>query len=170
MSQRKVVDLKNFAKELGVWSDNAIKDLRDATARGVSRSIPDLVAASPVDTGLYAQSWDMSVEETAVILGNYAPYAGVIEYGTMPYKPPIGPLLQWAKRVLTKAEWTDRETGETRILRDTGQPESDYTPEVWALAISVQKKIEQRGILPKHVMENAIPGIIRRIKEEMEKL
>lgn len=167
MSQRKVVDLKNFAKELGVWSDNAIKDLRDATARGVSRSIPDLVAASPVDTGLYAQSWDMSVEETAVILGNYAPYAGVIEYGARPFTPPIGPLLQWAKRVLqSKSQPLNKQDVESSGKNSL----SGYDSDVWALAISVQKKIQERGIPPRHIMENAIPGIMKRIKEEMEKL
>lgn len=167
MSQRKVVDLKNFAKELGVWSNNSIKELRNATARGIERSIPDLVAASPVDTGLYAASWDMTVQETAVILGNYAPYAGVIEYGARPFKPPIGPLLQWAKRVLqSKSQPLTKQE-----VASTGKSDlSGYDSDVWALAISVQKKIEEHGIAPRHIMENAIPGILKRIKEEMQKL
>ena len=109
-----------------------------------------LAAASPVDTGMYAASWDMTVEERSVIMGNYAPYAGIIEHGARPHRPPIGPLLAWAKRV----------------TQSSSQP-PDYDRHVWALAMAVQKKIEREGQAPKHVMENLIPAIIENIKEEL---
>lgn len=159
MSQRKIVDLKDFAKEIGVYTDASIRDLRNATARGVARSIPDLVAASPVDTGLYAASWDFTVEEEAVILGNYAPYAGIIEDGARPFTPPLGPLLAWAKRVKGMGG-----------KNDTGQPETNYSPEVWALAKYVQKKIADEGMKPRHVMQNTLPKIMLNIKAEMKRL
>lgn len=162
MSGRKIVDLEDFANELGKFSQMSIKKKRQAVVSGVARSIPDLVAHSPVDTGLYAASWDFTVEENAVIIGNYAPYAGIIEYGTRPFKPPIGPLLAWAKRVLTG---TKTEEG-TKV--QTGQPETDYTSDVWALAIGTQKKIEKFGMAPRHVMENEIPNIIANIKAELQ--
>lgn len=149
----KRVDLKDFAKELGKWSDNSIKELKQATLKGIAHSIPDLVAASPVDQGFYAQSWDFHEEEWGAIIGNYAPYAGVVEDGARPFKPPLGPLLGWAKRVL-----------------QSGSQPPDYEPRVWALAIATQKKIERVGIAPKHVLENAIPGILKNIKAEMQKL
>ena len=105
-----------------------------------------------MDTGLYAASWDFTVEENAVVLGNYAPYAGVIEYGARPYTPPIGPLLAWAKRV----------TG------DPSQP-PNYSSRVWALAKAVQAKIEAEGQAPRHIMENMIPKIIENIREELKR-
>lgn len=154
----KRVNLSDFARELGVYGNTSTKELRDAAARGVARSIPDLIKASPVDTGLYAQSWDMLVTEEAVILGNYAPYAGIIEHGTRRFTPPIGPLLQWAKRVLTGQHVA------------TGQPETDYSDEVWALARYTQKKIAERGIVPRHVMKNTLPKIMANIREEMLKI
>ena len=126
MSSRKVIRLEDFAKELGNFVDESIERKKQAVIKGVARSIPDLVAASPVDTGLYAASWDFTVEEYGVVVGNYASYAGVIEDGARPFVPPIGPLLAWAKRV----------TG------DPSQP-PEYSSHVWALAKAAQKKISQ---------------------------
>lgn len=162
MSNRKVIDLEDFSKELGNFAELSLQQKREAVGRGIAKSIPDLVAASPVDTGLYAASWDFRVEERSAILGNYAPYAGIIEYGARPFTPPLVPLLAWAKRVLTGQKNADGHTIQT------GQPETDYSPEVWALAKAVQKKIAARGMFPRHIMENAIPGIIENIREEMK--
>lgn len=151
----RTVNLADFSKELGDFAKASIQKKREAVAKGLAKSIPDLVAASPVDTGLYAASWDFTVGERSAVIGNYAPYAGVIEYGARPFVPPIGPLLAWAKRVLSG----------THV--DTGQPETNYSPEVWALAKAVQKKIAARGMEPKHILENMIPKIIENIREEM---
>lgn len=152
MSTR-VVSLQNLAKELGAITEAHIKDLKKATTLGVAKSIPDLVKASPVDTGLYAQSWDFTSDEKGVILGNYAPHASIIEHGARPFTPPIGPLLAWAKRV----------------LQDPSQP-PDYSDRVWALARGTQKKISLEGMKPKKVLENMIPTIIENIKLEYAKL
>lgn len=161
----KKVNLSEFAKELKQFSGEWTKDLRDAAARGVAKSIPLLVQNSPVDTGLYAQSWDMTVDEEKIILGNYAPHASIIEYGARPFTPPIAPLLEWAKRVLTNR--TDPDTGKKV---QTGQPETGYSSAVWALAKYTQKRIAERGIVPRHIMQNALPQIIENIKEEMRHL
>lgn len=150
MSQRKIVNLEDFAKELGDFANASLETKRKAVISGVARSIPDLVAASPVDTGMYAASWDMTVLEKSVILGNYAPYAGIIEYGARPHWAPIGPLLAWAKRV----------TG------SNSQP-PDYDSHVWGLAKAVQNKIAHEGQLPRHIMENMIPIIIQNIRMEL---
>lgn len=157
MSTRKI-DLKDFSKALGKFNKLSLDKKKKAVIRGVAQSIPMLVENSPVDTGMYASSWDMTVEEKSVILGNYAPYAGVIEYGARPFKPPIGPLLAWAKRVLSGGS------------RTTGQPETNYSSEVWALAKYTQKKISDLGMEPKHVMENSIPKILENIKAELKKI
>lgn len=159
--QTKTLQLKDFAKELGDFSNRSLKEQRQAVARGFAKSIPDLVAASPVDTGLYAASWDFTVGEESAIIGNYAPYAGVIEYGARPFTPPIAPLLAWAKRVLTGQK------DDHGKLIQTGQPETDYTPEVWALAKATQHKISEQGMQPRHVMTNMIPKIIENIREEL---
>jgi len=148
----KKVNLNDFAKSLGDYSNLSIDQKKKAITKGIVKSIPDLVAASPVDTGLYAQSWAFNVDEESIIIGNTAPYAGIIEDGARPHRCPIGPLLAWAKRV----------------LGSSSQP-PDYDREVWGLAIGVQKKIEEHGQAPKHVLANAIPKIIENIRMELSK-
>lgn len=150
-AQKKVVNLRDFSEEIGIFRDAQIEALKKAAIAGVSRSIPDLVKGSPVDTGLYAASWDFTPTETSVLLGNYAPYAGIIEYGARPFTPPIGPLLAWAKRV----------------LQDPSQP-PEYSDRVWALAKGVQNKIAAEGMKPRAVMEQMIPTILANIKAEYE--
>lgn len=152
--KRKTVSLDQLAKELGAYTEESLKELRQATLLGVAKSLPMLVEKSPVDTGLYAQSWDFNETEKSIFLGNYAPYAPIIEYGTRePFTPPIGPLLGWAKRV----------------LKDPSQP-PNYSSRVWALAKHTQALIAKRGMLPRHIMENAIPEIIENIKREYQAL
>ena len=149
----KVVELKDFPKELEKFTKLTLEQQKQGVVTGIMKSLPDLVAASPVDTGLYAQSWDFNVTESAVILGNYAPYAPIVEFGARPFTPPIYPLLAWAKRV----------------LQDSSQPPS-YSPRVWALARGTQNKIAQYGMQPRHVMTNLLPKIVANIVEELKKL
>lgn len=153
MATARVIKMQDFAKELGAHNDAQLKALRQATVLGVARSIPMLVDASPIDTGLYAQSWDFTETEFGAVLGNYAPHAPIIEYGARPFMPPLGPLLAWAKRV----------------LKDDSQPPG-YSDRVWALAKSTQMKISHYGIQPRHILENAMPGILDNIKKEYEAL
>lgn len=149
----KVVNLRDFPDALGGFATTRLKDLKEATVRGCARSLPMLAQMSPVDTGKYASSWDMTVEEESVIIGNFAPHAPIIEFGARPYTPPIGPLLAWAKRV----------------LRDPSQP-PNYSPEVRSLAFAVQAKIARVGMQPRAVMQKAMPQIIDNIKQELAKL
>lgn len=147
------IKLSDFAKELGNLTPKQLAEGKRIISSCVVRAIPDLVKASPVDTGLYAQSWGFEIAEEQAILGNYAPYAGIIEYGARPHTPPLKPLLAWAKRV----------------LGDGSQP-PDYSPEVWRLALGVQKKIAAQGSPPKHILENELPKIIENIKREFSNL
>jgi hypothetical protein len=148
----KTVLLNDFAKELGEFSDRHIEEIKQGIARGVVDSIPTLIEKSPVDTGLYAQSWDFSVTEKSVILGNTAPHAPIIEKGARPFTPPLKPLLAWAKRV----------------LRDSSQP-PNYSSAVWGLARYTQAKIAKEGMKPRHILEESLPLIIANIKKELER-
>lgn len=147
----KFVNLGDFAKELKGFTDKSLKEQQAAVTSGVMRSLPDLVAASPVDTGLYASSWDFTVDEKRAVIGNSSPHAPIIERGARPFTPPIGPLLAWAKRV----------------LKSPSQP-PDYDSEVWALARGTQNKIAREGMKPRHVLEGMLPTIIANIQEELK--
>jgi hypothetical protein len=148
----KTIELKDFSKELAKYAEERKEDLKRATINAALRSVPRLVAKSPVDTGLYAQSWDTQIDEESATVGNYAPHAPIIEYGARPFTPPIAPLLAWAKRV----------------LQDPSQP-PEYSSEVWALAKGTQAKIALKGIEPHHIMENEIPLIMEDLLTEMRR-
>lgn len=171
MSTRKIVDLDQFAKELGNFSKLSLAKKRKAVISGVARSIPDLVASSPVDTGLYAASWQFTPTEKGAVIGNTAPYAGIIEYGTRPFTPPIGPLLAWAHRVLNNSGAARGQPLTKEQQAATGNSAlSGYSDAEWALAVHTQKKIAEFGMQPRHIMENAIPQIIDNIRQELKRV
>lgn len=149
----KRVSLKELSQELPGFAKATLAKQKQAIVMGLQRSLPMLAEQSPVDTGLYAQSWRMSVDEEKAVIGNDAPHAPIIEYGARPFTPPIAPLLAWAKRV----------------LKDGSQPPG-YSSHVWALAKYVQKKISEQGMKPRQVLTNALPAIIENIKAEFERL
>lgn len=136
-------------------TERDVERLKEATYTGLLRSIPLLVQRSPVDTGQYASSWGVERRPEEVLIGNYAPHAPIIEYGARPFTPPIGPLLAWAKRVL-----------QDPVTPSNPQDPSDYSEEVRALAFAVQKKISERGMPPRQILEKATPDIIQNIIEE----
>lgn len=149
----KIVKLEDLSKALTGFGNVSLEKQRKAVASGMLQSIPDLVNDSPVDTGLYAQSWSFTSLEKSAILGNTAPHAPIIERGARPFVPPIGPLLRWAKRV----------------LQDPSQP-PNFSSEVWALAKGTQNKIAKEGMQPRHVLERNIPMIIENIKKELNRV
>jgi len=149
----KTIKLGDLSKEIKGFSKASLKKQQQAVADGVLRSLPDLIKASPVDTGLYAASWDFTLNEKEAILGNTSPHAPIIERGARPFTPPIGPLLAWAKRV----------------LKSPSQP-PDYDSDVWALARGTQNKIAREGMMPKHVLEKQIPRIIENVQAELNRL
>jgi len=144
----KIVSLDKFARELGDYSKKNMEAYRVAVISALAKNLKTLVESSPVDTGLYAQSWDLVIEEKRAILGNYAPYAGIIEFGARPFTPPIGPLLEWAKRVLRKNE---------------------IDSDCWALATYTRNKIAEEGMKPRHVLTDALDKIVSDIREEVQK-
>ena len=142
------VKVQDFPKVFKKYSEDLGEEMKNIVAEEVVAAIPRLVEKSPVDTGQYAASWMFTPSEHKIILGNHAPHSESIEFGARPHKPPIKPLLAWAKRV----------------LKDPSQP-PEYSRQVWGLALGVQKKIEERGQDPKHILTKEIPIIIDGIKK-----
>lgn len=144
----KIVSLDKFSKELKDYSEKNINEYKKAVINALMMNMQHLVESSPVDTGLYAQSWDLKIDEKSAILGNYAPHAPIIEFGARPFTPPMQPLLEWARRVLKQPEINDA---------------------CWALATYTRNKISEQGMKPRHILTNAIDKIVSDIKEEVEK-
>lgn len=154
MTTVKTVSLKDLGKEIKAFSEHAIHEQKQAVVLGLAKSLPGLAERSPVDTGHYASSWDMTWNEKQALIGNTAPHAPIIEFGARPFNPPIKPLLAWAKRV----------------LNDPSQP-PQYSPRVRALAYGTAAKIRERGIQPPRlVLTNAFDLFIRNIVSELERI
>lgn len=144
----KIVSLERFSSELKKYSKEHTEAYKASVIDALYKNLIFLVKNSPVDTGLYAQSWDLIVTEKSAMIGNYAPHAAIIEFGARPFTPPIKPLLEWAKRVLK---------------------EPDYSDKVWALAKYTQNKIAEHGVEPKHVLTDSLDKIINDIRINLRK-
>ncbi len=144
----KVVSLDKFAGELKKYAENDIEKYKISIVDALLKNMKTLVEASPVDTGLYAQSWDLILTEKSAVLGNYAPHAAIIEFGARPFRPPMKPLLDWARRVLKKAE---------------------YDSHVWALAKYTQNKIAEQGMKPRHILTDTLDKIVNDIRINLRK-
>lgn len=144
----KIVSLEKFSKELGDYAKKDIEAYKKSVIDALYKNLEFLVKQSPVDTGLYAQSWDLIIEEKSAILGNYAPHAPIIEFGARPFTPPLRPLLEWARRVLKKQDFDDH---------------------VWALAKYTQNKISEFGMQPKHILTDSLDKIVNDIKMNLRK-
>jgi hypothetical protein len=144
----RVVSLDKFSKELGKYAEKSQESYKKAVIDALYSNFAELVANTPVDTGLLAQSWKIEVEEKVAIIGNFAPHAPVVEFGARPFTPPIAPLLEWAKRVLQQPEINDA---------------------CWALARAVQMKIKAQGMKPKHILTNMLDKIVEDIRINLKK-
>lgn len=144
----KVIKLDKFADELKRYQKKNIDNYRKSVADALMKALVRLVKKSPVDTGLFAQSWHLEIDEKKAIIGNSAPHGAIIEFGARPFTPPIKPLLEWAKRVLKKPEIDDH---------------------CWALARYTQNKISEYGMEPKHILTNDIDNIMDDIRNNLKK-
>lgn len=144
----KVVPLDKFSKELEKYAKKSQESYKKAIIDSLYKNFAELVANTPVDTGLLAASWKIEVTEKEAIIGNFAPHAPMIEFGTRPFTPPLGPLLEWAKRVLKQPEVNDA---------------------CYALARAVQMKIQAHGMKPKHVLTNMLDKIVNDIRLNLKK-
>jgi hypothetical protein len=140
---QKTVSLDKFSQELNKYAKESSEAYKKAVVDALYQNFSELVANTPVDTGLLSQSWNIEVTEREAIIGNFAPHAPIIEFGARPFTPPIGPLLEWARRVLK-------------------QPE--VNSQCWALAKAVQMKISEKGMEPKHILTNQLDKIIEDIR------
>lgn len=149
----KVIDIKDFPNEFKKYAEKLGDQFKKIVVEEAVNAIPRLVEATPIDTGLAASSWDLEATKELIRIGNTAPHFPVLEFGSRPHTPPIGPLLAWAKRQ----------------LRDPSQP-PNYSNQVWALAKGVQKKIQKYGQQPLYILTKEIPILIREIQKRAEKL
>jgi hypothetical protein len=115
---------------------NVIRGLRAAALRLETLVVEELETATPhpaVATSALKRSVSVERVEDGAVVAVTAPHAPMIENGTRPFFPPIGPLAEWAlQKGLAK------------------------TPaEARGVAFVVARKIAERGIEPRHFFKKA---------------
>lgn len=113
-----------------------VEGLRSAALRHQGLIVEEIQNASPhpaVDTGALQQSVTTVNVPDGSIVQVTAPHAGPIDQGTRPFRPPIAPLAEWAKR--------------------KGLAGTDA--EARSVAFAISRSFEQRGIAPRNFMGKA---------------
>ncbi len=139
----KTMTLEQYRKWLSqqapIYANAVRKGLRSAALRGVGVVVQEIDTAKPhpaVNTGGMRQSARAEVTSDGAAVVVDAPHAAVMNDGARPFRPPLGPLIIWAKRKFGVDEREAR-----RIARN------------------VQRKIEAMGIEPRFFFDKAMKRI-----------
>ena len=93
-----------------------------------------VVEATPSDTGEARRGWRVVLMPDGAELVNDAPHALILEFGSLPHRPPLMPILRWVMRVAFDGQAID----------DIGAA----PPEAVAMARAVVEKIASEGTEP----------------------
>lgn len=139
---------------------------RRAALKSANQTLRLVVKDSPRDQGEYALAWAVAVLSDEVQLLNDAPHAGVIENGARPFTPPIGPLIEWARRragdlalggALKIGPQAFRVSKAGNLTyRGQASLDPDDEQEIESFAYAVRQKIARDGLEPKYVMRNRL--------------
>jgi len=155
------VTVDQFAKILGRLDSKIeraiVRGLQSAAMRLQGLVVNEIDSAEPfpaVDRGELRNSTKFDRLPLGAILSMTAPHAGIIEYGTRPFFPPIEPLARWALR------------------KGLADDEEEAEEIAWSIARHIsQMGIEPRGYFIKAVMSLKHDGILREeIKRELDAL
>lgn len=122
----------------------------------------ELVAQSaPVDRGAVKGSAHVEDGETVRIVFD-APHTGIVELGSRPHVPPLGPLIAWVKRHRAAFGIAGKGTARNKA---TGRFEA--SAEVVGIARAIQAKIAREGTKPTYFIRRSIPAITDQLKREL---
>lgn len=133
-------------REVGARSKAVIA----AQRRAALRAVPLLAAATPVDLGEMRGSWYAETTARGATVGNDAPHAAFIEFGTRPHPVSIEgqeKIRAWVLRKISSA---------TEANADS-------------ITFAICKKIRERGSKPHWVLKKNLPKIMRILRDELRK-
>jgi hypothetical protein len=136
-----------------------VKAIQNAVFLHAPRIIQEEIAMTephePVDRGTYKAAWTAEPVENGARIYNPLPYAAVIEHGRRPGKrqPPPGVLVDWIRR--------------KDFRHESGR---DLTAaEVRGLAYVIGKKIAEKGVPGKKILERSMERLEPLILDEIRK-
>lgn len=143
---RRTINLKGFEAIIGNLEPEVTKAVNKAldwtvllAKREVIDEIDNAKPFPAVDTGGLRNS--VKIDRKRRIISVEAPHAPHINYGTRPFRPPVGPILTW-------------------VIRKGLADDDDHA---WAIAYAVCEKIAQDGIKPRFFMNKAMKRVVAEI-------
>lgn len=154
------------------FEEAGVRALRRAARRGlgvVQRTIAATAPYAPVDSAQYRRGWTVSNVADGAVVFNPVPYAPVIEEGSRPHTPPIGPLLEWARRKLRGRVFVSHtRLRDRKEIKARGQQLLDLREEAaQGLAHGVMWKIRHRGQPGRKVLERSWPEMERGAEKDI---
>ena len=123
----------------------------------------ELVAQNaPVDRGAIKASAHVEDDGETVRIVFDAPHTGIVELGSRPHVPPLGPLIAWVKRHRAAFGIAGKGTARNKA---TGRFEA--SAEVVRIARAIQQKIKREGTKPTYFIRRSIPAITDQLKREL---
>jgi hypothetical protein len=133
-------------REVGARSKAVI----NAQRRAATRAVPLLAALTPVDLGEMKDGWYAQNTTRGAIVGNDAPHAAFIEFGTRPHPVSVegqAKIRAWVLRKISSA--------------NEGNADS--------ITFAICKKIRERGSKPHWIIKKNMPKIMRILRDELKK-
>lgn len=132
--------------------------MHDAILRGMHSSalrleglmVEEIDTAKPypaVDTGGLRASIKTELGRDSVTVYSDAPYAGAIEFGTRPFRPPLEPIAEWVLR--------------KKIATDPNDAKG--------IAFAIANKMSKEGIKPRYFTKKAVARFVPFLKAEVER-
>jgi hypothetical protein len=160
---RERITLEALPRAIARTGRTVEREIRKGLGRAARKARAHLAAKSPKDTGELRNAWEVvrGSGDVAEIIGNDAPYVGVVELGTGPH--PVKPedvktLREWALRHFAKARAAQK------YLRGARRASA-----VDNLVGAMVKKIETRGEKPTYFVRRQLERIAQMAVDEINR-
>lgn len=158
----RTVTADQLSAELKAHQEEQFEAGRRGAFRAALRGVRIVAENTPVDEGIARAGWQAQLTQDGAELFNDVPYAGVLEAGSRPHRPPLRPILEWVVRKFGLDLSNDQ--GARRSFEDLG----DVPSETMAIAMAVVNKIAREGTKPHWMVKNSLPKLREMLKEEVE--
>ena len=156
--------LKAQQKDLQIVRERVIPAAQLDSANETLRQV---VKAGPVDRGEYKAGWTVREVSGEVQLANDAPYAGVIELGARPFRPPFAPIYEWVKRKAAALGIVQLKAG--KRFRGSASLTNDEDAAAKKVAWAVVNAIAKRGLPPRYIMRVQLPFAVAALERAFKR-
>jgi len=159
MAQAHVFSTPTAALKVQLEEEQLVREqvIPAAQLDSANETLRKVVQTGPVDRGEYKAGWTVRqlIGSNEVQLANDAPYAGVIELGARPFRPPFAPIFEWVKRKAAALGIVALAPG--KRFRGSASLTSDEDAAAKKVAWAVVNAIAKRGLPPRYVMRKQLP-------------